>query len=117
MTLRCVRYFPDPPPPLPQTSPLAFSRLELSRRGPQLTCCNVNVTLDDNNKQASERARLTRESRDAAPSLSEGMERFVPHLTRREVEASHWALWQKPGEINGMVGEWLERVEKTRSCL
>lgn len=51
------------------------------------------------------------------PSLSEGMERFVTNLTRKEVEASHWALWQKPGEINGMVREWLERTEKTRSSL
>lgn len=52
------------------------------------------------------------------PSLSEGMERFVPHLTRREVQAGHWALWQKPGEINAMVGEWLERVvEKRKSNL
>lgn len=50
------------------------------------------------------------------PSLSEGMERFVPHLTRREVQAGHWALWQKPGEINAMIGEWLEKVveEKTK---
>ena len=51
------------------------------------------------------------------PSLSEGMERFLPNLTRKEVEASHWALWQKPVEVNGMVREWLERMEKTRSSL
>lgn len=51
------------------------------------------------------------------PSLSEGMERFVSKLTRKEVEASHWALWQKPVEINGMIKEWLERVDKTKSSL
>lgn len=51
------------------------------------------------------------------PSLSDGMERFVPDLTRKEVEASHWALWQKPVEVNGMVREWLERAEKTKSSL
>lgn len=51
------------------------------------------------------------------PSLSEGMERFVPNLTRKEVDASHWVLWQKPAEVNGMVREWLERVEKTKSSL
>ena len=51
------------------------------------------------------------------PSLSEGMERFIPHLTRKEVEAGHWALWQKPAEVNGMLGEWLERMETTRSSL
>ena len=51
------------------------------------------------------------------PSLSEGMERFVPHLTRREVKAGHWALWQKPVEVNGMIAEWLERVERGKSKL
>lgn len=51
------------------------------------------------------------------PSLSEGMERFVANLTRKEVDAGHWALWQKPVEINGMIREWLERTEKTRSNL
>lgn len=51
------------------------------------------------------------------PSLSEGMEHFIPHLTRKEVEAGHWALWQKPAEVNGMLGEWLERMETTRSSL
>ena len=43
------------------------------------------------------------------------MERFVPNMTRKEVEAIHWALWQKPAEINRMIREWLERVEKTNS--
>lgn len=51
------------------------------------------------------------------PSLSDGMERFIPNLTRKEVEATHWALWQKPGEANEMIREWLERVEKTKSSL
>jgi len=41
------------------------------------------------------------------PSLSQGMEKHFRSLTRGEVEASHWALWEKPGEINRYIGEWL----------
>ena len=51
------------------------------------------------------------------PKLSEGMERFVPNLTRKEVKSSHWALWEKPVEVNGMIREWLGKVEKTKSSL
>ncbi|KAF2150701.1 epoxide hydrolase [Myriangium duriaei CBS 260.36] len=39
-----------------------------------------------------------------------GMERDVPNLTRREVTAGHWALWQASDEVNQHVQEWLEMV-------
>lgn len=42
--------------------------------------------------------------------LTSGMEAYLSGLTRREVEASHWALWQKPSEVNQHVKEWLESV-------
>ncbi len=51
------------------------------------------------------------------PALSDGMERFVPNLTKKQVEAAHWALWQKPVEVNGMIREWFEGVERTKSNL
>jgi len=44
------------------------------------------------------------------PELSRGMEQYFPKLTRREVAAGHWALWQAPDQVNGMIREWLEDV-------
>lgn len=44
------------------------------------------------------------------PSLSEGMESHIPRLTRGEVNAGHWALWQAPGEVNHMLKGWFETV-------
>ena len=42
--------------------------------------------------------------------LSAGMEEQVPKLTRREVAAHHWALWETPGDVNKHIREWLETV-------
>ena len=44
------------------------------------------------------------------PRMSRGMEKWVPRLTRREVDASHWALWEKPDEVNGWIGKWLDEA-------
>ena len=46
------------------------------------------------------------------PSMSEGMERLIPNLTRREVKTGHWALWEAPEKVNGFVGEWLGKVDR-----
>lgn len=52
------------------------------------------------------------------PEMSRGMETFVPHLRRKEVNTGHWALTQAPAEVNGMIKEWLEQVVfRTRSSL
>ncbi|KAF2657222.1 alpha/beta-hydrolase [Lophiostoma macrostomum CBS 122681] len=42
------------------------------------------------------------------PELSRNMEKFLPNLTRESVEAGHWALTQKPEEVNGFIRKWLE---------
>ena len=42
------------------------------------------------------------------PWMAAKMGERVKKLTRGEVEAGHWCLWEKPEEINGMVKEWLE---------
>ena len=42
--------------------------------------------------------------------LASGMEDYIPRLTRREVAASHWALWQTPSEINTYIKEWLDSI-------
>lgn len=44
------------------------------------------------------------------PELSQGMEKYIPRLTRREVEAGHWALWQAKDSVNSILGEWFEGV-------
>lgn len=48
-------------------------------------------------------------SRDAAlpPSMSAGMEKHVDDLIMKEVDASHWALWEKPAELNQHIVEFL----------
>lgn len=40
--------------------------------------------------------------------MSKNMEERIPRLTRRSVEAGHWALWEKPAEVNAMIKDWLE---------
>lgn len=44
------------------------------------------------------------------PELSVGMEKHLPNLTRDEVETGHWALWQKPAEVNDILNRWFEGV-------
>jgi len=44
------------------------------------------------------------------PSLSVGMEKYVSKLTRREVDAGHWALWQTAQGVNKHLKEWFEDV-------
>lgn len=44
------------------------------------------------------------------PFMSEKMEEKIQLLTRREIDTSHWALWQKPEEINGIIRDWLNGV-------
>lgn len=52
------------------------------------------------------------------PAMSVGMEKHLPNLRRYEVRASHWALWEKPAEVNGSIKEWLDVVlPNTRSSL
>ncbi|KAI9737155.1 MAG: hypothetical protein M1834_000748 [Cirrosporium novae-zelandiae] len=40
--------------------------------------------------------------------MAEKMGQFVPDLTRREVQASHWVLTERPGEVNGFLEEWFK---------
>src|SRR5947199_142052 len=38
------------------------------------------------------------------------MEERIDRLTRRQVTAGHWAQWEKPEEVNGILKEWLDGV-------
>lgn len=44
------------------------------------------------------------------PSMARGMEKHLTDLSRGEVNATHWALTQKPEEVNTVVKSWLEKV-------
>lgn len=42
--------------------------------------------------------------------MTKSMDKRIPRLTRRDVQASHWALWERPAEVNRHIAEWLEKV-------
>jgi len=42
------------------------------------------------------------------PFMAEKMGERIPRLTRETVESGHWALWQRPKEVNGLIGRWLD---------
>lgn len=44
------------------------------------------------------------------PSMAKGMERSFDNITMKEVDSSHWALWQRPDECNSMIKEFLEKL-------
>ena len=43
------------------------------------------------------------------PSMSAGMEKTFPKLTRAEVNTAHWALWEDADGVNAIVKDWLVR--------
>ncbi|RHY06616.1 hypothetical protein DYB25_009071 [Aphanomyces astaci] len=50
------------------------------------------------------------------PSMSAGMDRIVPHLTRHLVkEASHWVTVEAHEEVNQLILAWLANVVLPRS--
>lgn len=42
--------------------------------------------------------------------MSAGMDKLVPNLTRREVTAGHWALWEAADELNEHLKDWFQTV-------
>lgn len=42
--------------------------------------------------------------------LARGMEKVIPNLTWKKVEAGHWALWQAAGDTNKAIKGWIEGV-------
>jgi soluble epoxide hydrolase/lipid-phosphate phosphatase len=53
------------------------------------------------------------------PEMSQSMDALIPNLTRGEVAATHWALTQKPDEVNQCIRQWLEGqgLGKSKSSL
>ncbi|KAL4931924.1 alpha/beta fold hydrolase [Aspergillus undulatus] len=50
--------------------------------------------------------------KDAAlpPHLGRGMAKHLPRLRTEDVDASHWVLWERPAEVNGVLERWLDEV-------
>ncbi|RAL14826.1 alpha/beta fold hydrolase [Aspergillus homomorphus CBS 101889] len=51
------------------------------------------------------------------PHRGGGMTKTIPHLTYKHVNTGHWALWQKPQEVNEIIAWWLEEVVFGRAGL
>ncbi|KAL4807553.1 Alpha/Beta hydrolase protein [Aspergillus unguis] len=53
------------------------------------------------------------------PHLGKKMGSTLPKLTTKQVDCSHWALWEKPKEVNEILDRWVddvvEGVKETRS--
>ena len=44
------------------------------------------------------------------PQMAAKMEERIDKLTKRQVTAGHWALWEKPEEVNGILKDWFDGV-------
>ena len=51
---------------------------------------------------------LAKKDQALKPWMAAKMGERIKKLTRKEVDAGHWCLWEKPEEVNGMIKEWLE---------
>ncbi|MER7756111.1 SDR family oxidoreductase [Kitasatospora sp. NPDC097643] len=84
-------------------------------RGIELYRANFRSTLGSPRERPTEvpvqLITLTRD-RYVGGYLSEGLERWVPNLTRRTLHAGHWsALLEKGATVAGMVREFTARIE------
>ncbi|TGJ70009.1 hypothetical protein EYR41_006007 [Orbilia oligospora] len=51
-------------------------------------------------------------TRDTAlpPSMALGQKKFIPDLTSKQVEASHWMVWEQTDEVNSILKDWIGNV-------
>lgn len=47
------------------------------------------------------------------PHLGKAMGKQIPKLDLKQVDTAHWALWEKPEEVNAIISEWLKDVAFT----
>lgn len=86
-------------------------------RGIELYRANMRPTLRHPRERHTEvPVQLITLRRDhyVSPFLSEGLERWVPRLTRRELNATHWsALLEQGSVVAGLAREFIARIETT----
>lgn len=44
------------------------------------------------------------------PHLGKSMKRNLPNVTIEQVDTAHWALWERPAEVNAILKSWLQNV-------
>ncbi|KAF3384994.1 Bifunctional epoxide hydrolase 2 [Penicillium rolfsii] len=44
------------------------------------------------------------------PHLGNSMAKHIPKLTLKQVNTAHWAMWEKPEEVNGILSTWFKDV-------
>jgi pimeloyl-ACP methyl ester carboxylesterase len=49
------------------------------------------------------------------PHLGKSMAKHLPSLTVKQVNTSHWALWEKPQEVNEIIEGWLREKAFTEA--
>lgn len=51
--------------------------------------------------------------------MSAGIGKYIPRLTIKRVKSSHWALWERPADVNQIIKEWLQKhnSQSSRSLL
>jgi pimeloyl-ACP methyl ester carboxylesterase len=64
-------------------------------------------------------ALMVMASRDVAlpPAMAAAMDQYCDDLVKREVNASHWALWETPAETNQHIGEFLDVILKDKRAV
>jgi pimeloyl-ACP methyl ester carboxylesterase len=48
------------------------------------------------------------------PFMARNMHKQIKELTFKSVKTGHWALWEKPEEVNGFIREWLGEMGLTK---
>ncbi|KAJ9383827.1 hypothetical protein DTO063F5_5131 [Paecilomyces variotii] len=73
---------------------------------------NYKDELSISNPQIDIPVLMIQALRDTAlpPHMGQGMGKFVPNLIVEQVDTSHWALWEKPGEVNAILEMWFKDV-------
>lgn len=52
------------------------------------------------------------------PDMANNMEKHFANLTREDVVAGHWALWEAPAAVNKILEEWFAKeVFATKAAL
>lgn len=44
------------------------------------------------------------------PHLGKSMAKHVPNMTMKQVNTAHWALWEKPEDVNRIISTWMKDV-------